>query len=251
MDTDSATLAGDQFGNSIQSLDWFDQRLSRSLSDFNVGRTLVINAIWEVPGVKTEMAPVKWATNGWQIGGIFKASDGIPFTATFGSNGDVLGKKSSNTFDYPNRLTGSGCNTLVNPGNPNNYIKTQCFATPTAPDLAFASANCVQLAGAAVSLQCPNLRGNAGRNILIGPGLTDFDFSLFKNNYIPRISEKFNIQFRAELFNVLNHPNFAPPPTPANTDVFTPTGGTPGSVGVLTGTTTTSREIQFALKLMW
>ena len=249
MDTDSATLAGDQFGNSIQSLDWFDQRLSRSLSDFNVGRTLVINAIWEVPGLKTEMAPVKWATNGWQIGGIFKASDGIPFTATFGSNGDVLGKKSSNTFDYPNRLTGSGCNSLVNPGNPSNYIKTQCFAIPTAPDAAFQAANCDPQLG--TGLQCFNLRGNAGRNILIGPGLTDFDFSLFKNNYIPRISEKFNIQFRAELFNVLNHPNFAPPPTPANTDVFTPTGGTPGSVGVLTGTTTTSREIQFALKLMW
>jgi len=249
MDTDSATLAGDQFGNSIQSLDWFDQRLSRSLSDFNVGRTLVINAIWEVPGVKTEMAPVKWATNGWQIGGIFKASDGIPFTATFGSNGDVLGKKSSNTFDYPNRLTGSGCNTLVNPGNPNNYIKTLCFAIPTAPDATFYAANCDPSRG--TGLQCFNLRGNAGRNILIGPGLTDFDFSLFKNNYIPRISEKFNIQFRAELFNVLNHPNFAPPPTPANTDVLTPTGGTPGSVGVLNGTTTTSREIQFALKLMW
>ena len=249
MDTDSATLAGDQFGNSIQSLDWFDQRLSRSLSDFNVGRTLVINAIWEVPGLKTSMAPAKWATNGWQIGGIFKASDGIPFTGTFGSNGDVLGKKSSNTFDYPNRLTGSGCNTLVNPGNPSNYIKTQCFAIPTAPDPTFYAANCDPKLG--TGLQCFNLRGNAGRNILIGPGLTDFDFSLFKNNYIPRISENFNIQFRAELFNVLNHPNFAPPPTPANTDVFTPTGGTPGSVGVLTGTTTTSREIQFALKLMW
>jgi hypothetical protein len=252
MDTDSATLAGDQFGNSIQSLDWFDQKLSRSLSDFNVGRTLVVNAIWEVPGLKSSMSVANWATNGWQIGGIFKASDGIPFTATFGSNGDVLGKKSSNTFDYPNRLGGSGCSSLVNPGNPNNYIKTECFAIPTAPNLAFYNANCDQTKGTGPSgLQCYNLRGNAGRNILIGPGLTDFDFSLFKNNYIPRISESFNIQFRAEVFNILNHPNFAPPPTPANTDVFTPTGGTPGSVGVLTSTTTTSREIQFALKVSW
>ena len=249
MDTDSATLAGDQFGNSIQSLDWFDQKLSRSLSDFNVGRTLVINAIWEVPGLKSSMSVANWATNGWQIGGIFKASDGIPFTATFGSNGDVLGKRSSNTFDYPNRLGGSGCDTLVNPGNPNNYIKTACFGIPTAPTQAFHDANCDPQLG--TGLQCFNLRGNAGRNILIGPGLTDFDFSLFKNNYIPRISESFNIQFRAEVFNILNHPNFAPPPTPANTDVFTPSGGTPGSVGVLNSTTTTSREIQFALKVAW
>jgi len=160
-----------------------------------------------------------------------------------------LGKRSSNTFDYPNRLGGSGCDSLVNPGNPNNYIKTACFGIPTAPTQAFHDANCDPQLG--TGLQCFNLRGNAGRNILIGPGLTDFDFSLFKNNYIPRISESFNIQFRAEVFNILNHPNFAPPPTPANTDVFTPSGGTPGSVGVLNSTTTTSREIQFALKVSW
>ena len=249
MDTGSATLAGDQFGNSIQSLDWFNLRLGRALSDFNVGRTLVINAIWEVPGLKSQMKTANWVTNGWQVGGIFKASDGIPFTPTFGTSGDVLGKKSSNTFDYPNRLGGSGCDSLVNPGNPNAYIKTQCFAVPTAPTQAFHDANCDPQQG--TGLQCFNLRGNAGRNILIGPGITDFDFSLFKNNHIPRISESFNIQFRAELFNVLNHPNFAPPPTPGNTDIFTPSGAPSGSVGVLNGTTTTSREIQFALKLMW
>ncbi len=257
MDTGSATLAGDQFGNSIQSLDWFNLRLGRALSDFNVGRTLVINAIWEVPGLKSQMKAANWATNGWQIGGIFKASDGIPFTPTFGTSGDVLGKKSSNTFDYPNRLGGSGCNSLVNPGNPNGYIKTQCFAVPTAPNAAFFSSSCDQSFGESTDpklsnyLWCANLRGNSGRNIVIGPGLTDFDFSLFKNNHIPRISESFNIQFRAELFNVLNHPNFAPPPTPGNTDIFTPSGAPSGSVGVLTSTTTTSREIQFALKLMW
>jgi hypothetical protein len=249
MDTGSATLAGDQFGNSIQSLDWFNLRLGRGLSDFNVGRTLVINAIWEVPGLKSSMAAANWATNGWQVGGIFKASDGIPFTPTFGTSGDVLGKKSSNTFDYPDRLGGSGCNTLVNPGNAANYIKTECFAVPTAPNQAFHDANCDPQLG--TGLQCFNLRGNAGRNILIGPGLTDFDFSLFKNNYIRRVSETFNVQFRAELFNVLNHANFAPPPTPSNTDIFTPSGLPSGSVGVLAGTTTTSREIQFALKLMW
>ena len=185
------------------------------------------------------------------MGVIFKASDGIPFTPTFGSSGDVLGKRSSNTFDYPDRLGGSDCATLTNSGNPTNYIKTTCFSVPTAPNAAFWSANCDQLLGNVNNLQCFNIRGNAGRNIVIGPGLTDFDFSLFKNNYVRRISENFNIQFRAELFNVLNHPNFAPPPTPGNTDIFTPSGAPSGSVGVLTSTTTTSREIQFAFKVMW
>ena len=249
IDTNSATVAGDQFGNSISSLDWFDQKLSRSLSDFNVGRTLVINAIWEVPGLKSAFRVANWVSSGWQLGGIYKASDGIPFSATFGSDGDVLGKNSSDTFDYPNRLTGPGCNTLVNPGNPTNYVKTQCFALPTAPNTAFYAAHCDStVGGGPSSLECFNLRGNAGRNILIGPGLSEFDFSLFKNNYIRRISENFNVQFRAELFNLFNRANFAPPPNP---DIFDSTGATSGTVGLLDSTTTTSREIQFALKLIW
>src|SRR5712692_11741591 len=49
MDTSSATVAGDAFSNSISSLHWFDLRLSRGLSDFNVGRTFVVNGIWQVP----------------------------------------------------------------------------------------------------------------------------------------------------------------------------------------------------------
>jgi hypothetical protein len=99
--------------------------------------------------------------------------------------------------------------------------------------------------------QCFNLRGNAGRNILIGPGLTNLDFSIFKNNYIKRISETFNAQFRAEFFNILNHPNFAVPVSPDNTDIFDATGAPTGVAGLLTSTTTTAREIQFAIKLIW
>jgi hypothetical protein len=74
---------------------------------------------------------------------------------------------------------------------------------------------------------------------------------LFKNNYVRRISEVFNVQFRAEIFNLFNRANFAPPSTPTATDIFDPTGAPSGSVGVLTSTTTTAREIQFAVKIMW
>ncbi len=99
--------------------------------------------------------------------------------------------------------------------------------------------------------QCFNLRGNAGRNILIGPGVTSLDFSIFKNNYIKKISERFNVQFRAEIFNILNHANFAPPSTPTNTDIFDGTGTLSSGAGVLTSTTTTAREIQFAVKVVF
>jgi hypothetical protein len=154
-------------------------------------------------------------------------------------------------------LGGSGCNKLTRPGNPNNYVKTECFQVPQAPNSQFWSANCdpapPSLGGplAAGDLSCFNLRGNAGRNILIGPGVTSLDFSVFKNNYIKRVSERFNIQFRAEIFNILNHPNFAPPATPDNSDIFDGTGASTGVAGLLTKTTTTAREIQFAVKIIF
>jgi hypothetical protein len=256
IDTSSATLAGDAFGNSISSLDYFDPRLTRGLSDFNVGRTLVLNANWEVPGAKSWSGPAKWMTDGWELGLIFTASDGVPFTATWGTGSDPANTLSQDDFAFPNRLGGPGCKTLTNPGNPNNYIKTQCFAIPTAPGLAFWQANCI--GGDATSLQCFNLRGNAGRNILIGPGVTSLDFSVFKNNRIKRISENFNVQFRVEVFNILNHPNFGVPSTTgdANTDIFDGTGlsqspANGGIAGVLVRTTVSERQIQFALKVIF
>jgi hypothetical protein len=99
--------------------------------------------------------------------------------------------------------------------------------------------------------ECFNLRGNSGRNILTGPGLSNLDLSLFKNNYIKRISENFNAQFRAEIFNILNRANFGVPATPNNTDIFDSTGAPTGVAGLVTSTTTTAREIQFALKVTW
>jgi hypothetical protein len=260
IDTSSASVAGDTFGNSISSLDWFDLKLSRGLSDFNVGRTFVVNGTWEVPSPKSLSGPAKLALGGWELGLIFTASDGVPFTATWGTGADPQFNGSSDDWAYPNRLGGPGCKTLTNPGSRSNYIKTQCFQVPQAPNLAFWTANCDQFPPnaqptdpklppfAATFPDCFNLRGNAGRNILTGPGLTSLDFSLFKNIAISRISDKFNIQFRTEVFNILNHANFAPPTTPDNTDIFDGTGQI-ASPGLLSRTTTTAREIQFAVKV--
>jgi hypothetical protein len=259
IDTSSATLVGDAFGNSVPSLNWFDLRLGRGLSDFDIRRVLVINTTWQVPTIKSASGALGLVANGWELGVIYKANDGVPFTATFGSDGDPLGLGSTDTYDYPNRLTTPGCRTLTNPGNPNNYIKTECFPIPTAPSLAFYNANCDPTLGDGppppapgnTTGQCFNLRGNAGRNILIGPGVSNLDFSLIKNTYIRKISETFNVQFRAEVFNILNRANFAPPPFPNNTDIFDSNGIANGAAGQLTSTTTTSRELQFALKFTW
>jgi Carboxypeptidase regulatory-like domain/TonB-dependent Receptor Plug Domain/TonB dependent receptor len=269
IDTSSATLAGDAFGNSISSLDWFDMKLTRGLSDFNVGRTLVVNGTWDIPTAKSFSGPARWITDGWELGLILTVSDGVPFTATWGTGGDPANTLSGDDFAFPNRLSGPGCSTLTNPGNPANYIKTQCFAIPSAPDMAFWTANCNPAPPSAQNKsgvppvlatfpQCFNLRGNAGRNIMIGPGITSLDFSVFKNNHIKRISENFNVQFRVEMFNIINHANFFPPATATdgNTDIFDPTGASlsplvGGNAGVLLRTTVPERQIQFAIKLIF
>jgi hypothetical protein len=84
----------------------------------------------------------------------------------------------------------------------------------------------------------------------VGPGLVNFDLSLLKNNRIARISEQFNVQFRVEAFNVLNHANFNPPTS--NSQIFNGDGSTGGlTPGLLDSTATTSRQIQVALKVIW
>jgi hypothetical protein len=85
--------------------------------------------------------------------------------------------------------------------------------------------------------------GNLGRDTLEGPGLGTWDLSVLKNT---PIREKLNLQFRAELFNLLNRANFNTP----NAVVFTPSGVSP-TAGLITGTSTTSRQVQFAWKLLW
>ena len=265
MDTSSASIAGDQFSNSISSLDWYNLALNRGLSDYNVSKTLVVNVLWNVPGVKSGPAAARWVTDGWQVGGIMTLAGGVPFTPTWATGSDPQNSLSSDSYSYMNVLTGMpGCSgSLVNPGNPNNYIKTQCFSLPTAPNQAFWNANCDPAppanggpltAAQQSALVCYNLRGNAGRTInsrLIGPGVGNLDFSVYKNNPIRSISENFNIQFRAEFFNITNHPDFSvPSPGAGNTDVFDSTGAPlTGFTGVLTSTTVPQREIQFALKV--
>lgn len=257
IDDSSGTGYADQFSNSMGSLVYFDNRLLRGVSDFNIGKTLVINGIWEVPTVKSLNPIAGGLVNGWQVQSIFKMSDGIPFTPTFGTGSDPVGLNNSDDWAYPNRLTGPGCDTLVNPGNPVNYIRTQCFAVPTAPNQAFFNANCDPAPPSfggplpAGDLRCFNLRGNAGRNILTAPGLINMDFAVFKNNHIRRISETFNIQFRAEMFNLLNRANFAPPVLPDQTDIFGGDGSLNPSAGQLKSTVTDAREIQFGIKVVW
>jgi hypothetical protein len=237
IDDGSASLAGDPFGNSISGLFYFSEASRRGPADFNVGKNFVQNLIWTVPAAHSLHGAAGWAANGWEIGGIFQAQDGLPFTPLVG--GDVLGLKNTAPYDVPNRLQGCSPTKLqynVPARGQVQYINLSCFTAPSSF----------------------NVYGNVGRNSLTGPGLKDLDFSLFKNSKIPRISENFNVQFRAEFFNVLNFTNFAPPSSgktlltagfdkPGTTATFS----SPTGAGLVTSTQTASRQIQFALKVSW
>jgi len=249
IDTSSSSLIGDAFQTTISSPYWWETKYGRGLSDFDIRRNLVINATWEVPASKSLSGPVGHLATGWQLSTIFKAAGGTPFTPTFGTDGDPLGLNSGDPFDYPNLTRGPGCNSLTNPGNPNHYIKTECFAIPTASPALYPFCDASVHGLNPPAPECFNLRGNAGRNILIGPGFTDLDFSIVKNNYIKTISEGFNVQFRAEIFNILNHPNFI---SNKHNDIFDSTGASVPTAGVLGSTVLgNERQVQFALKVIW
>ena len=225
LDTGSTSVQA-AFTNSVTNMPYFNSKLRKSLSDFDVRNILSLNGTWEIPGMTSGTSALQWMTRGWQLGSIVTAQSGLPFTAIVA--GDALGLNSSVPYNYPDRLKLPGCGNPVDPGNPSSYIKLSCFAAPN-----------------------PATRlGDAGRNVLIGPGLVNLDVSLFKNSYVKLLSDTLNIQFRAEFFNVLNHTNFSTP-LPANSQVYTVNLALIPSAGNLTSTATTSRQLQFAIKLIW
>jgi len=225
IDDGGGSVASDPFRNSISTLLWFCERCRRGLADQDQRHNLTANYVWDIPTPKSFGTVPKAILGNWETNGILTIQSGTPFTVLV--QGDPLGENNTDPFQYPDLVNGPGCNNPVNPQNANGYVKLQCFAAPNPS----------------------NRLGTSGRNGLIGPGLIEMDFSLFKNIPIPRISESFKAQFRTEMFNVFNRPNFTSPND--NRVIMDSTGATIPNAGVFTLTNTTSRQIQFALKLTW
>jgi hypothetical protein len=252
IDMGSGGLLGDPYANSLSSLMFFNKGGRRGVCDFNVTHNFVLNYLWQVPTANFGGGLGKRILGGWEFGGVLNASTGSPFTLTIG--GDPLGQNSTDPKNFVSRLTGPGCRNPVNSGSVTNYLKLQCFSVPLAP------ASYAGLCQPAIRLDsngnpqpvpgtCMNLFGNNGRNTVVGPGLLNLDFSMFKNNYIETGSGNINIQFRAEFFNILNHTNFQAPI--ANSAIFNQDGSFANGAGAITSTTTTSRQIQLGLKVIW
>jgi hypothetical protein len=203
-------LTGAQANNQAQMvLDRNDLKRDWGPSAQDVKNQASISSLYLLPGRGRLLG-------GWQVNGIATLLSGFPFTPQIGSNRS--GDGDTRNPDRPS--LNPSFNGPIVLGSPNQWFNPNAFVLPTV-----------------------GTYGNLGRGVYRGPGLADLDLSLFKTT---KITERTNLQFRAEFFNALNHANFGTP----NATVFSGTAFNP-SAGLVTITTTTSRQIQFGLKLVF
>ncbi|MBZ5643997.1 MAG: carboxypeptidase regulatory-like domain-containing protein [Acidobacteriia bacterium] len=258
-DTSSGSFAGDNYSsNPTAATPFWDLGIIKGLSDFNISRNLSINWMYQIPTPASFAGPAGWIARGWSAGGVMTVSDGVPMWPLTGLNSDPLGQNNGEPMDIPSLAPGCTTKNLVQPGNL-QYLKPSCFIYPVAPNQSFWNANCNQtpnLDGLTIAqaglnpLTCTNLLGNLPRNAIIGPGLVNFDMSFIKNNHIRKISENFNVQFRAELFNIFNRTNL-PGPTDNLVAQDPLLSDNPSFGQIDQATQVPMREVQFALKIVW
>jgi hypothetical protein len=200
----------------------------RSLSDYNVPQRFVGSFVWDLPGAKSNRA-LRFVTSGWQLKGIFTAQQGQPFTVYDGIDQSSTGANN----DRPNVI---GDWHIANPGV-NGWFNT-CTILANGN-----RSNCLPGQNPAWQIQPAGTYGNAGRNILSGPGLLNFDTGVSRQF---RVTERLAVQFRGELFNVLNRANFFLPTTTVSSSSFGTI--TQAADGANTGA---QRQIQFALKVVF
>jgi hypothetical protein len=160
--------------------------------------------------------PFRGRLGGWQLDGIVTLLSGFPFTPQVGSN-----------------RSGDG-----DTRNPDRPSLNPAFSGPVILGQAGLWFN-----PSAFVLPAFGTYGNLGRGTYSGPRLTNLDLSVLKDT---RVSDKAKLQFRAEFFNALNHTNLGTP----NATVFS-NSAVSSSAGIITATATTSRQIQFGLKLVF
>ncbi|HVH89451.1 MAG TPA: carboxypeptidase-like regulatory domain-containing protein [Terriglobales bacterium] len=190
----------------------------------DVRHLAAINGTYKLPlgrGMTFFRAGEGWrdkVASGWSLSGIGSLQSGFPFTPQLGFN-------PTNNGDSRNPIRPSWNPAFSGPvllGNPKQYFNANAFVVPIA-----------------------GTYGNVKRNSLTGPGLAELDVALLKTT---ALFEKTSLQFRAEFFNVLNHTNFATP----NTVVYSSASLAPSpTAGVITATATSSRQIQFGLKMLF
>ena len=203
----------------------YDLAADKGLATYNVAHVGVISALYELPfghGQMYASGLQGWQgalVSGWSLSSIVTLQTGFPLTPqlSYNPSNDGDTRNPVRPFINPN-FTGS----LVL-GKAGQWFNPNAFLAPPTNSGFF---------------------GNAGRDIIPGPGLGTWDFSVLKAT---AIRERVQLQFRAEIFNLLNRANFNTP----NLIVFTSPSGPSPTAGAITGTSTTARQVQFGLKLLW
>jgi len=202
----------------------FDLRLDKGLANFDVRNVGVISAVYALPFgpgrhfLNGASGFGKALISGWTVNSIVTLQGGFPFTPQLSYNPTRSGDTRNPVRPFVNPAF-SGPVIL---GTPKQWFSPAAFLAP------------------------PNnsgFAGDLGRDTLIGPGLATWDLSFLKDT---SIQERLHLQFRAELFNLLDRANFNTP----NAITFTPSGTSP-TAGVITSTSTSSRQVQLGLKLLW
>ncbi|MCZ6753522.1 MAG: TonB-dependent receptor, partial [Acidobacteria bacterium] len=204
-----------------------------ALSSFDIRHSFYTNFVYDFPTGNLTGAAGK-VLGGWGVSSILRFNSGSPFNLSGDQPRD--GRFRARYVDGPRlNLVAGGDQNPVRPQNPDEYYDVSQFIWPGA------------VTGTVGSESDPRgfFQGTVGRNTTITPGIANIDFTLMKET--PLWSESTNLQFRAEFFNIFNRPNFARPAT----NLFTRTGSRRSNAGEITSTTTTSRQIQLALRLVF
>jgi hypothetical protein len=220
----------------------YNVRADRGLSDFDARHRFVISAIYELPFRRN------FLVKGWQLATIVQAQSGNPINIVAGNPLPIAGT----SIGGANIASFTGVATirpdLIGPvqviGSPNQWF-TNTVCDPRAPSVCPTGA-AFALPAALVNGQTVFHFGSLGRNTIIGPTFNNTDFSVIRNF---NFTESTRLQFRAEFFDLFNHANFGPPGNVAQ--VGSSTFGVISRTRLPTGDAGSSRQIQFALKLIF
>lgn len=223
LDTQSNEFSGDGWNDAGEITDIHDIKMDYGSSTFDVRHNLTFDYVYLVPSLHHARGVEAALLNGWQLTGIGSLQSGLPFSVENGFD-------RANTMQTLSPPEGSERPDLV-PGRSNNPVlgSPQRWFDPTA-----------------FMLQPAGAFGDLGRDTVRGPGLANLDAGLFRT---VRFGERWDGQFRFDVFNIFNHANFAVPAFP-DREVFLDANGTVNpQAGEITQTVDSSRELQLAVRL--
>jgi hypothetical protein len=224
-----ATISGEQVFNDQNNL-----AAQRGPSDFDRRHRLVFSYTWELPKPPKHHGPsFGTLAEGWALSGVATFQSGLPFSVLDSAAGTLFGPPT--LFTTGNLAAGANLNDVALSGSVssrvNEFFKTSAFVpAPYIPDGGLIDGKFPVVVGGTIF-------GNLGRNILRGPGQGNLDMALIKRT---KLGEKASIVFRWEVFNVLNHSNFANPASDVSS---------PGTFGKISAMSVNPRIMQFGSKL--